>query len=44
MILCACNNKPCEGECREQHLYRKRKDMDMCPAAYRESTKRKGQK
>jgi len=29
---------------KEQHLHRKRKDMDMCPAAYRESTKRKGQK
>lgn len=33
-LLCACNKKPCEGICREKNLYRKRKELKICPAAY----------
>jgi len=33
---CACTGGKCEGKCREKHLYRKRKDLDKCPAAYKE--------
>ena len=40
-LLCSCNGKPCNGECRETHLYRKRKDLNMCPAAYDEKKERR---
>lgn len=33
-IKCACTGKDCEGICREKHLYRKRKSLKHCPAAY----------
>lgn len=33
MILCACNNKECKGECREKHLFRVRQILECCPAA-----------
>ena len=33
-IKCACNKKPCAGICREKNLYRPRKHLDRCPAAY----------
>lgn len=33
-ILCACNNKPCAGICREKNLNRKRADKSACPAAF----------
>lgn len=40
-ILCACNGKICEGLCKEKNLYRKRKDLDRCPAAYDEQEERR---
>jgi len=45
-ILCACTGKECEGICRKEHLYRKRKWTDLpnvCPSSYikREEERRK---
>lgn len=34
MINCACNGRKCDGECRKKNLYRPRKFLDKCPAAY----------
>lgn len=34
--LCACNKRSCDGICREKNLYRKRKNLKICPAAYME--------
>lgn len=36
IIYCAClrNNGKCEGKCREVNLYRKRTNLETCPAAY----------
>ena len=34
--LCACNKGACEGVCREKNLFRERKDLDICPAAFQE--------
>lgn len=39
-ILCACTKLACEGICREKHLYRKRKGLDQCPAAYNERSRK----
>jgi len=33
MILCACNNRKCDGICREYNLLRPRKRLQCCPAA-----------
>jgi len=33
MIICACNNRKCDGECRDKNLLRPRKHLDCCPAA-----------
>jgi len=39
-IMCACTKGPCNGECREKHLNRKRTFLDRCPAAYDKKEKR----
>lgn len=39
-FLCACNKKPCEGACRKEHLYRKRKDLKICPGAYEQKLRK----
>ena len=39
--LCACNGAPCEWSCREKHLHKKRRDFELCPAAYIKKEKRK---
>jgi len=44
MIKCGCNRRPCKGECRELHLYRQRKNMLRCPAAYEDKIIRKRNK
>ena len=33
-VKCACNGKSCGGTCRETHLFRKRKYLPHCPAAF----------
>lgn len=38
-IMCACNGKKCDGECRKEHLHRKRDWADRCPAAYDKEVK-----
>ena len=38
-IYCACTGQKCGGECREQNLYRKRKVLKRCPAAYEKEKK-----
>jgi hypothetical protein len=38
--LCACNRRPCEGICRETHLFKPRekgKPIALCSAAYTEA-------
>lgn len=42
-ILCACTGKACEGLCKKMNLYRERKTLDRCPAAFelKKETKRK---
>jgi len=33
---CAVTGGPCEGVCKETHLFRKRAgDLEICPVAYR---------
>lgn len=32
--LCACTGTVCEGICKSTHLFRKREDLEICPAAY----------
>lgn len=39
-IMCACNNKPCAGACRNKNLNRKRADKSCCPAAFVPAKKR----
>jgi hypothetical protein len=42
--LCACNRRPCEGICRETHLFKPRekgKPIALCSAAYTEADERK---
>ena len=40
--LCACNGKPCEGICREEHLFTKNAALDnICTAAYVEREMRR---
>ena len=33
-LKCACNNKKCNGVCRKENLFRERKKLNNCPAAY----------
>lgn len=33
-VLCACDGRSCKGICREKNLFRKRKDLTHCPAAF----------
>jgi len=40
-LLCACNGKLCDGICKEKNLYRKRKDLDRCPAAFEKQKERR---
>ena len=39
--LCACNGEPCEGICREKYLHRKRKEFELCGAAYIKKEKKR---
>jgi hypothetical protein len=39
-IMCACTKTACAGECRKEHLHRKRQHLDRCPSAYTEKPKR----
>jgi len=40
-IYCACNKKRCEGICKEKHLFRKRQQFDICPAACKKDDSRR---
>ena len=31
---CACTNTLCSGICKKKHLYRPRKTLEVCPAAF----------
>jgi len=46
-FMCACNNRPCSGECRDKNLYRNRQPGEKngelnppCPAAFRPQVKK----
>jgi len=40
-LKCACNGKACDGVCRKLNLFRKRKTLDRCPAAYGDRKEKK---
>jgi len=40
-LLCACNGLRCSGICRKINLYRKRKNQNICPSAYKKGSEYK---